>query len=287
MKKYKAIFFDWDGTAVSSRKADANEVLEQMGKLLAKGVKLIIISGTTYKNICGGEIHNKLTVAQLENLYLGLGRGAYNYGFEKGVPVVLHSITPTKKQLLAIHQVCFSIHCRLLQQYDINTDIVFSRPNYCKIDLMPFAERGDKLYLQTCEIAQVQSILQGHGFQGGLAGLIELAEQIGLEYGEHIQATTDAKYLEVGISTKSNNVDFFMKNIIVPLNINTCNCAFWGDEFTYLADGIKGSDAFMMTTQTMGGDFFDVSQNPVYLPKGVTAIGGGIHSFSCFLKNQL
>ena len=41
MKKYKAIFFDWDGTAVVSRKASADQVAKPMKRLLAEGVKLV------------------------------------------------------------------------------------------------------------------------------------------------------------------------------------------------------------------------------------------------------
>ena len=36
MKKYKAIFFDWDGTAVVSRKASADQVAKPMKRLLAE-----------------------------------------------------------------------------------------------------------------------------------------------------------------------------------------------------------------------------------------------------------
>ena len=33
-KKYKGIFFDWDGTAVLSRKAPVEEIVKAMGPLL-------------------------------------------------------------------------------------------------------------------------------------------------------------------------------------------------------------------------------------------------------------
>ena len=46
--QYKAIFFDWDGTAVKSRKEPVDSVVELMKKLLSKDVKMIIISGTTF-----------------------------------------------------------------------------------------------------------------------------------------------------------------------------------------------------------------------------------------------
>lgn len=36
MKKYSAIFFDWDGTAVTSRRAPADEACKAMKPLLAQ-----------------------------------------------------------------------------------------------------------------------------------------------------------------------------------------------------------------------------------------------------------
>ncbi len=50
-KGYRAIFFDWDGTAVTSRKAPVDEIVSRMKGLLNKGIKLAIISGTTIENI--------------------------------------------------------------------------------------------------------------------------------------------------------------------------------------------------------------------------------------------
>ena len=66
MKKYKAIFFDWDGTAVMSRKAPAEDAVSAMKPLLERGVKLAIISGTTYENIAGGNIEKYFTHKQLD-----------------------------------------------------------------------------------------------------------------------------------------------------------------------------------------------------------------------------
>ena len=58
-KKYKAIFFDWDGTAVMSRQAPVEEAVAAMKPLLASGVKLVIVSGTTYDKIASGKIHSR------------------------------------------------------------------------------------------------------------------------------------------------------------------------------------------------------------------------------------
>lgn len=63
-------------------------------------------------------------------------------------------------------------------------------------------------------------------------------------------------------------------------------CSFWGDEFVGLEDGIFGSDSYMRTNRTRGGDFFDVSAVNGERPEGVNVIGGGVERFLTFLKSQ-
>lgn len=287
MKKYKAIFFDWDGTAVVSRKASADQVAEPMKRLLAEGIKLAVISGTTMENIAGGRLHDYFEPEERRNLFLGLGRGAYNYCFdEKGMPFLLEEKIPGKDEILKIHDICYEIHRVLLQTYKISTDIVFSRPNYCKIDLMVENQRGDALFLQEGEREELLFLLEEHGFQGGIKGLIELAEKIGKEYGMIVSATTDAKYLEVGISSKSDNVDTLYGFFQQEYGIADQECSFWGDEYVGFGEGIYGSDSYMITEKTKGGDFFDVSTTEGERPEGVRNVGGGVERFVRFLKEQ-
>ena len=282
MKQYKAIFFDWDGTAVLSRKAPVEDAVNAMRPLLEKGVKLAIISGTTYENIAGGELESYFTPKQLQNLYLGLGRGAYDYGFdEEGKPVVLKNRVPDAKGILAIHDACYRIHRALLEQYGMNTDIVFSRPNYCKIDMMPDNNRGDNLFLQEGEAAKLQRILTNYGIES-IETLIKMAESFGTE-AMPLRATTDAKYLEVGPTGKSDNTNALFDRF----GFDAEDCCFWGDEFIGVTDSVFGSDAGMLTEKTQNGDFFDVSNLQGVRPKGVEQLGGGIQTFLAFLQGQL
>lgn len=296
-KKYKAVFFDWDGTAVLSRKAPADAAVAAMKPLLRQGVKLVIVSGTTIENIAGGEIENYFTVEELENLYLGLGRGAFNYAFREGKPYVFRDMLPDMACLEKIHRVCFEIHMELKRKYDFDTDIVFSRPNYCKIDLMPEALRGDNLFMQEDELELLKKKLCRHGIGGGLKGLTEFSQRIGRQYGIEVKPTCDAKYLEVGISSKSDNVDVIFERIrqdgMRETNetepgtgegeLRAGDCAFWGDEFVGIEEGIFGSDSFMITELTEDGDFFDVSKVPGTRPEGVVHCGGGVERFLEFL----
>ncbi|MDE6202529.1 MAG: HAD family hydrolase [Lachnospiraceae bacterium] len=286
MKKYRAIFFDWDGTAVMSRKAPVEDAVSAMKPLLERGVKLAIISGTTYENIAGGTIEKYFTEKQLDNLYLGLGRGAYNYSFKDGTPVIFSHRIPDGDMLERIHRTCFDIHMELKNKYDFDTDIVFSRPNYCKIDLMVSSQRGDSLFMQADELQMLKEGLKTHGIEGGLGALISLSEEAGKKYGINAEPTCDAKYLEVGISSKSSNVDAILDRMYQESKIRAEECSFWGDEYVGIEDGIYGSDSFMCTEKTAPGDFFDVSELPGKRPSGVEQVGGGVNRFLEFLRGQ-
>lgn len=286
LKKYKAIFFDWDGTAVLSRKAPVDNTVEAMKPLLEAGVKLVIVSGTTIENIAHGKLEEFFTKEELANLYLGLGRGAYNYAFDRdGKAYVFKNEIPEKKGLMDIHRICFEIHMELLEKYNFATDIVFSRPNYCKIDLMVNQQRGENLFMQESELDMLKESLSAHGITGGLQGLIDLAVETGRKYGIEVKPTCDAKYLEVGISSKSNNVDTILAKLGED-GIRAEDCAFWGDEYVGIEEGIFGSDSFMLTTSTSPGDFFDVSSVSGKRPDKVQVLGGGVDRFLDFLRGQ-
>ena len=113
-----------------------------MRPLLDKGVCLLVISGTTYGNLAGGRLHEYFTPEQRRNLFFGLGRGSYNYGFDEGggrIDVADPGVTG--ETVLAIHDVAYRIHRTLWERYGYPTDIVFDRPNYCKIDIMNGSRR--------------------------------------------------------------------------------------------------------------------------------------------------
>ena len=63
-------------------------------------------------------------------------------------------------------------------------------------------------------------------------------------------------------------------------------CCFWGDEFIGVTDHLFGSDAGMITDITCESDFFDVSDIQGTRPAQVQKLGGGISTFSDFLKAQ-
>src|SRR5688500_1159735 len=52
-QRFEAIVFDWDGTAVPDRAADATDVRERIEALCADGVDCVVVSGTHVGNVDG------------------------------------------------------------------------------------------------------------------------------------------------------------------------------------------------------------------------------------------
>lgn len=286
MKNYRAIFFDWDGTAVTSRKAPVDQAVSAMKPLLAKGIDLAIVSGTTMENLADGKLADCFTSQELDHLYLGLGRGAYNYRFSEGTPVVFSGSLPDQEQLRRIHTAAFWIHMELKERYQLDTDIVFSRPNYCKIDLSVSNDRGENLYMQEKELEILRKRLRDHGLFHGIHDLVALAGEAGSRQGIRLKSTCDAKYLEVGLSDKADNTNELFSAIQRESDILPQDCAFFGDEFVSLEGDLYGSDSCMMTPKTKGADFFDVSDLPGGRPEGVRHLGGGVAQFLEILREQ-
>ena len=286
MRKYEVIFFDWDGTAVLSRKAPADAVALAMAPLLAAGVKLVIISGTSIGNIDGGNLAQRFKPEHRANLYFGLDRGANNYGFDmSGNIVAIPGVVAGRENVLALHRVCFDFHMELLIEYGLNTDIVFCRDDYCKIDVGANISRGDNQFFSGGELEQVNMNLASHGYSEGVRGLITLAESLGRKRGLVLKVTTDAKYIELGFGTKSDNVDAILSHLETDTR-GAPDCCFWGDEYLEMGDGIYGSDSFMITEKTKDYDFFDVSDADGKRPSQVRRLGGGVERFLSFLREQ-
>ena len=106
---------------------------------------------------------------------------------------------------------------------------------YCKIDILVENDRNGQLFFQEHELDSLNQTLKEHGI-GDLRQLIRMAEEIGREEGLSLSATTDAKYLEVGLSSKSDNVNAILERLGTAWGIQAEDCSFWGDEYIGLSE---------------------------------------------------
>ena len=201
-----------------------------------------------------------------------------------GLTWLTRGVTPDT--VLRIHDAAYRIHRTLWQEYDYHTDIIFDRPNYCKIDLMNQNSRSQSLFLSGNEVEMVQTDLTAHGLQGGISDLLELAAGVGKQVGLSLKVTCDAKYLEVGVLNKSDNVDAPPTQRDTASGYSARRVCLLGGRVTWNWQRLNGSDSFMHTILSSPGDFFDVGTVPGIRPQWVRYLGGSIHTFLSFLREQ-
>src|SRR5437879_568450 len=90
--RFKIIAFDWDGTAVINRRADATEVGRAMEELLKLSVYMVIITGTNFGHL-DRQFCSKIQGPHKAYLFACTNRGSEVFGFTKSLqpsePVVI------------------------------------------------------------------------------------------------------------------------------------------------------------------------------------------------------
>src|SRR5688572_22846182 len=76
---FKAMIFDWDGTAIPDRYSDAWSLINELEDVLRQGVICAIITGTSFKNV-NEQATRYLSPLAKKRLYVCTNRGSEVYG---------------------------------------------------------------------------------------------------------------------------------------------------------------------------------------------------------------
>lgn len=83
-RRFEAVVFDWDGTAVPDRDSDATEVRELIEALCAASLDVAVVTGTHIGNV-DGQLRARPTGPG--RLYLCLNRGSEVFAVDEHGPV--------------------------------------------------------------------------------------------------------------------------------------------------------------------------------------------------------
>ncbi|MGZ4481898.1 MAG: hypothetical protein ACXVY5_06800, partial [Gaiellales bacterium] len=249
--RYRLIAFDWDGTAVSTRAERPALLADVMERLLARGVTLVVITGTNAGNV-SGQIAPLLSVAARQRLYLMVNRGSEVYAYSTaGELERIWLREATAAENAALDRVAEQVRARLAAEYGLTVRIVSDRLNRRKIDLIPEPEWADPPKSRIGELLEaVEERLSG--VPGGIAGVIDLASRVAAESGlPNARITSDVKHVEVGLTDKSDSIAFLMRRLAPMRGIRAGEVLIAGDEFGPIA-GFEGSDYRMVTKLAAG-----------------------------------
>jgi hydroxymethylpyrimidine pyrophosphatase-like HAD family hydrolase len=289
-KPFSLIAFDWDGTAVPNRQADAEAVTRLITELLTIPVTICIITGTNAPNI-QKQINPHLVLPNNAPLYLLTNRGSEVYSVSSEGHWQVEDIreaTPMENRQLDEAAQRLVTMLEAATEHQLPFEIIYNRMNRRKIDLIPTEEWADppKAQIEQLLIATETRLVQA-GLAGGIARAVEMAQQASVEAGlADAKLTSDVKHIEIGLTDKADSARWIMHHLAYPQRMTPDEIAFGGDEFGPIG-GFTGSDSLMLTPETAGCVFFSVGPEPHGVPDGVIHLGGGPTKFRRVLSRQL
>jgi trehalose/maltose hydrolase-like predicted phosphorylase len=281
-RRFEAVVFDWDGTAVPDRQADARPVRELVEAACARGVDVVVISGTHVDNI-DGQLHARPAGPGL--LHLCLNRGSEVFAVDRsGVRLVDRRIASAQED--AALTAAAQLTVERLAERGLKAKIVSQRLNRRKIDLIPEPAWADPPKARIGELlAAVEARLAGHDFTA-LREVVELAEAAAHTAGlAEPRVTSDAKHIEIGLTDKSDSGHWIFAQLW-RRGIPAGAVVVAGDEFGPLG-GLPGSDSLMLVPEAAKATVVSVGAEPTGVPDGVIYIGGGPPAFLGLLEDQV
>jgi hypothetical protein len=161
-RRFEAVLFDWDGTAVPDRAADASRLRELVEELCALGLELGVVTGTHVGNV-DGQLGARPSGPG--RLYFCVNRGSEVFrADEEGLQLVYRrEATPEEDAAL---DAAADATVEALARRGIRAEIVSQRLNRRKIDLIPEPEWYDPPKARIAELfVAVEERLRAAGFE--------------------------------------------------------------------------------------------------------------------------
>ena len=274
--------FDWDGTAVPDRRADARPLKEVVEALCAAGVDVAIVSGTHLENVDG---QLAARPGGPGRLHLLLNRGSEAFEVLQRGPVLRLRRSASPSEDASLNRAA-ALTVDALRRRGVNSRMVAARLNRRKIDLIPDAVWADPPKARIAELlVAVANRLSRHGLQS-LRAVVEIATGAAREAGlEDVRISSDAKHVEIGLTDKSDSARWLLGDLW-SRGVGPGLLLIAGDEFGPLG-GVAGSDSRMLVPQAKQAVAVSVGVEPGGVPRRVIALGGGPPAFLAVLRDQL
>jgi trehalose/maltose hydrolase-like predicted phosphorylase len=281
-RRFEAVIFDWDGTAVPGRHSDASEVRGLVELLCGAGVDVAVVSGTHVDNVDGQLLARPKGPGRL---LLALNRGSELFEVDQLGPRLLARREATPQEDAALTRAARDTVEKLATR-GFEARIVSQRLNRRKIDLLPEPEWADP---PKSEIDRVVAAAEQRLRAAGIDGLVEAA-QIALAAARDAgcvdaKVTSDAKHVEIGLTDKSDSARAVLAELWAD-GIPADQVLIGGDEFGPLG-GLVGSDSMMLVAEAEHATAFSVGVEPEGLPDRVVSLPGGPPTFVVLLADQL
>ena len=279
-RRFEAIIFDWDGTAVADRRVKATPVRKLIEALIANGMDLAIVTGTHAKNV---DDQLKARPTGPGHLHLLVNRGSEVFEVGSAGPTLVYRRTASRAEEQALDEAAARTVARLAQR-GLKTSIVAARLNRRKIDLIPEPEWSDPPKAKMAALLEAVEMRLRAANISGLSEAVELAHREAISAGlPSPRVTSDAKHIEIGLTDKEDSARWIFAEMW-RRGIDPTQVMIVGDEFGGLGD-VPGSDSLLAIDPRAKS--VSVGVEPTGVPAGVISLGGGPRTFKHLLQDQL
>ena len=280
-RRFEAIVFDLDGTAVPERRADATRIRSLVEEASARGLELAVVRGTDVGNV-DGQLAARPTGPG--GLVLALNCGSEAFVVDRDGPQLAYRRTATADEDAALSRAA-GLTVEHLAARGLVARIVSERLNRRKIDLIPESEWEDPSKARVGALASaVENRLAVAGV-AGLAEVVEIARAAAAEAGlADPCVTSDAKHVEIGLTDKLDSGRWIMR-WLWQRGVAAEQALIAGDELGPLG-GLPGSDSRLLVGEGHATSV-SVGVEPGGVPAGVVSLGGGLDAFAAVLEDQI
>lgn len=281
-RTFEALVFDWDGTAVPDRRADAAGVRSRVEALCAAGVHVVVVSGTHVGNVDG---QLRARPAGPGHLFLCLNRGSEVFDVNGDRAELVWQRTATADEDRALDRAA-ALTVERLRSRGLAASVVSERLNRRKIDLIADPAWADPPKARIGELLDaVNRTLHTAGI-ADLAEVVAIAQQAAGDAGlANPRITSDVKHVEIGLTDKADSARWAAE-WLAERGITGGLVLLGGDEFGPIG-GVAGSDSLMVVPELARAVVISVGVEPGGAPEGILHLGGGPARFGALLDDQL
>ena len=280
-RRFEAVVFDWDGTAVADRRAPADTLRVRLEALLAASVDLVVVTGTNMDNI---DRQLRCRPSGPGRLLVSANRGSETWTVGPNGPELLWRRTATETEDRALDDAAALTAARLRGR-GLDIAVVADRLNRRKLDLIPDAAWRDPPKARIVELVEAVHRRLGR-FGLDLPAAVDLARSAAAEVGlADARVTSDVKHVEIGLTDKSDAARWAFAELS-RRGIGPGLVLVVGDEFGELG-GMSGSDALLMVPGAQRATVLSVGVEPAGVPDGVVHVDGGPERFVALMEHQL
>ncbi len=279
---FEALVFDWDGTAVPDRQADAGPLRARLEALSAAGASVFIVSGTHLGNV-DGQLQARPPGPGL--LHLCLNRGSEVFSVGEGGPTLIERRVASPEEDRALDKAADDT-VELLARRGLHAQVVAGRLNRRKVDLIPEPAWTNPPKARIGDLVEAVTSRLRAAKIDGLAEVAEIAAAAARRAGlPEARITTDVKHVEIGLTDKADSANWAAA-WLAEQGVTGQLILIVGDELGSLG-GVAGSDSLMMVDGVARAPVVSVGVEPEGVPAAVVHVGGGPAQLLSLLDGQL